>query len=95
MTDRNSLTFIIPGLHEGLQPPRCLLEGQHSRIQVRHTSNPVKKKFFTVMVMRPWRPREVVNDPSVEVSKVTLCWDFEKPGLVEGASAKGSWVGTR
>lgn len=59
------------------------------------TSNPVKKKFFTVTVVGPWRPREVVDDPSVEVFKSGLCWAFEQPGLVKGAPAKGSRVGTR
>lgn len=47
------------------------------------------------MVVRPWRPIEVVDDPSVEASKVSLCWDFEQPGLVEGAPDKGNRVGTR
>lgn len=37
----------------------------HLSIYWQDTSNPVKKKFFTGMVVKPWRPREVVDDPSV------------------------------
>lgn len=40
------------------------------------------------MVVRPWRAREMVDDLSVEVFKVSLCWAFEHPGLVEGAPVK-------
>lgn len=36
-----------------------------------------------------------MDDPSVEVSKVSLHWDFEHPGLMEDAPDKDNRVGTR
>jgi len=56
----------------------------------------IRKKFFTVGVVRHWHrlPREAVAAPSLELLKARLDGAFEQPDLVEGVPAHGREVGT-
>ena len=49
----------------------------------------IRKKFFTVEVVRPWKrlPSKVVNASSPEAFKARLDRAFEQPGLEGGIPA--------
>lgn len=51
-----------------------------------------RKKLFTVREVRHWHrfPREVLDAPTLEVSKARLDKGFEQPGIGGGAPAYGT-----
>jgi len=57
----------------------------------------VRKKFFTMIVVRPWNrlPREVVDGPSLAMFKVRLDGALSNLALAEGVPVCSRVVGTR
>ena len=57
----------------------------------------IKKKFFTVRVVRHWNrlPSKVVHVPSLKEFKASRDGDFEQPGLNGDVPAYSRGVGTR